>query len=615
MPGITGIITEYSDGTEKQKLNCMLNCMLHESFYTHGTYVNQEMGFFIGYVSLENSFSDCMPIYNEKKDLVLFLTGECYVDREVISDLVHRGHDFNPDNASFMIHLYEEHGENFFKDLNGWCNGMILDLAKGKAILFNDRYGMRRIYYHEKKNAFVFSSEAKSLLKALPSLRELDPRGIGEYLTYDCVLENRTYFSNIFLLPPGSAWEFSQGKANKKQYFDPTPLENQTALSKARFSDELTETLKGILPRYFTGESIGISLTGGLDTRSILACLDPAPGELPCFTFGGTYRDILDVRIAPRVAKACNQTHRVLRMDDAEFLAEYPLHVQRSIYMTDGIQGVDSADVIQFNKMAREVAPIRMTGKYGSQVLKSVLAFQDRSPYEQLIDDDFKEYVTVARDTCSMLTKEHDFSFLLYHEIPWWWNGFTAAESSQVSVRSPYLDNDLIKLLYRAPSRTSDFGTKFQLDVIKENNPKLMFIPTTGTHGGSSSALISNFVNIFINLLLKADLIHIRERLPNFDSMTHWIGRIDHLLSPLHADKLIMGFADFRRYRIWFRDQLAEYLNETLLSSRTFNRPYWNKSYLEKVVNDHTKGHGTYLREIRKLLQIELIHRVLIEDI
>ncbi len=187
------------------------------------------MGFFIGYVSLENSFSDCMPIYNEKKDLVLFLTGECYVDREVISDLVHHGHDFNPDNASFMIHLYEEHGENFFKDLNGWCNGIILDLAKGKAILFNDRYGMRRIYYHEKKNAFVFSSEAKSLLKALPSLRELDPR-VGEYLTYDCVLENRTYFSNIFLLPPGSAWEFSQGKANKKQYFDPTPLENQTAL-------------------------------------------------------------------------------------------------------------------------------------------------------------------------------------------------------------------------------------------------------------------------------------------------------------------------------------------------------------------------------------------------
>jgi asparagine synthase (glutamine-hydrolysing) len=613
MPGITGIISKQLKGNEEEKLNIMLNSMLHEPFYTHGTYINRELGFFIGYVSIEDSFSDCMPIYNEKKDLVLFLTGECYIDDNIINDLKHRGHDFNPVNASFLIHLYEEQGEDFFLNLNGWHNGILLDLKRARAVLFNDRYGIRRIYYHEDNDAFFFSSEAKFLLKAFPALRELNPRSIGEYLTYDCVLENRTYFSNIFLLPPCSTWEFAHGRIDKKQYLDPATLENQPILSEYQFFEELANTFKRILPRYFSGKSIGMSLTGGLDTRSILACLNPSPGELPCYTFGGTYRDTLDVRIAPQVAKACNQTHQVLKLDDAKYLSEYPSHVERSIYISDGLESVDKADVIYFSKLARQVAPVRMTGMYGSQVLKNVSGLQERTPYDQLINHDFKKYITTAKETYSGIKKVHDLSFMLFNEISWWWNGFIASQSSQVSVRSPFLDNDFIKVLYRALSRAKDFGSKFQLDLIRKGNPKLMSIPTTGSHGGSSSAIISGLTKQFLKFLIIADKIYIRERLPY--SMTHWVGKIDHLLSPIHADKLVMGFTDFRRYRVWFRDQLSQFLKETLLSSRTFNRPYWNKNYLEKVVNDHTNGRGTYLREIRKVLQVELIHRILIEDI
>ena len=109
------------------------------------------------------------------------------------------------------------------------------------------------------------------------------------------------------------------------------------------------------------------------------------------------------------------------------------------------------------------------------------------------------------------------------------------------------------------------------------------------------------------------DKIFIRERIPF--SATHLIGKIDYLLSPLHLDRLILGYAEFRRYRVWFRDQLSGFLKETLLNNRVYNRPYWDKNFLQKVVYNHTRGRGTYLREIRKILQIEMIHRVLIEDI
>ncbi|OEU83886.1 MAG: hypothetical protein BA865_10360 [Desulfobacterales bacterium S5133MH4] len=100
----------------------------------------------------------------------------------------------------------------------------------------------------------------------------------------------------------------------------------------------MTETLKGILPRYFAGGPVGIGLTGGLDTRLIMACRNPKPGELPCYTFGGSYRDIFDVRIAPKVAAACGQSHKALRLDDGLLLKEYPSQVEKTTYISDGLE-------------------------------------------------------------------------------------------------------------------------------------------------------------------------------------------------------------------------------------------------------------------------------------
>ena len=64
------------------------------------------------------------------------------------------------------------------------------------------------------------------------------------------------------------------------------------------------------LPRYFQGPgSIGMSVTGGLDTRMIMAWRTASPGSIPCYSFGGTYRDSQDVLLGKRLARAWGQTH------------------------------------------------------------------------------------------------------------------------------------------------------------------------------------------------------------------------------------------------------------------------------------------------------------------
>lgn len=611
MPGITGIIAKNPVGNEKTLVDQMLSVMLHESFYTRGIYSNDELGLFVGFTAIESSFADCMPIRNETGDLILFLTGECYFDRSTIDDLKRRNHSFDEQNGSMLVHLYEETGDKFFGQLNGWFNGLLVDLRRKRVTLFNDRCGIRRIYYHENKNFFYFGSEAKSLLKILPEMRQMDPQSVGEYIVYDCVLENRTYFSNMSLLPSGSAWTFEKTHIEKKVYHDPAMLESLPKIPHESFFEEFCSIFDKILPRYFRGYGIGMSLTGGLDTRAIMANCNLSPGMLPCYTFGGKYKDIFDVRLAPKVAADCGQPHTILRMNDADFLQNFEYHAERSMWVTDGVVPVVMSDMMQFNKMAREIAPIRMTGKYGSQVLKNVFAFKDRSPHSGLISPDFEHHLRLASDTAKKLSLSHSFSFLLSSEIPWWWNGMLSAEASQLEVRSPYLDNDLIELLYRGQGPQLSTGVDLQLDLIGNYRPSLLAIPTTGTHGGTVP-IISGLKKMIIKTFTIADKLYIRERLPY--SLTQAVGYMDKfIISPLHLDRLFFGYTDFRRYRQWFRKELSGYLTDIILNSKTLDRPYWNKDYLRTFLFDHIGGKGTYLRELRKVLQVELLHRVLLE--
>ena len=463
MPGIIGIISKSSSDNHEDTLNIMLNSMLHEKFYTHGKFIDHEKGYFIGYVSLEGSFSDCMPIYNEKRNLILFLTGECYIDDYVIDKLKIDGHKFQSDNASYIIHLYEKYGNDFLTNLNGWYNGIIIDLSKSIAYLFNDRYGLRRIYYYENNRALYFASEAKALLKAIPSLRKISLKSVGEYITYDCVLEDKTYFENVFLLPSGSFWSINKNNINKTRYFDSKPLEDQAKLNDDEFFEEFSDSFRNIIPRYFKGDPIGLSLSGGLDTRSILSCYTPSLNDLTCYTFSDINNKIYDVRYAPKVAKTLNLKHKIIPLDETEYFSEYPSRVVKSIYLSDGLQNVAMTDMLYFSEKSRDIAQIRISGMYGSQVIKKVWGLKKRLPYEKLLNSYFIKYINMAEETYADIDRNHKLSYLLKNEIPYWWNGVLASHSIYSTTRSPFLDYDLINLLYRAPDTSLNSNLQIKL--------------------------------------------------------------------------------------------------------------------------------------------------------
>ena len=95
--------------------------------------------------------------------------------------------------------------------------------------------------------------------------------------------------------------------------------------------------------------------------------------------------------------------------------------------------------------------------------------------------------------------------------------------------------------------------------------------------------------------------------------MPQWLAKIDYLLKPLHIERMFLGRHKFHHFRVWYRDELSDYVREILLDRMTLTRPYLHGSAIEKIVNGHVRGSSNYTSEITKLLSIELMERILIE--
>src|SRR5437773_6260351 len=221
MPGITGIITKQPYRGVEEDLGAMIDVMQHEKFYRSGQYLNKNLGAYVGWVCHEHSFADCMPLVSRQKDLVLIFQGENYLNEATLSGLPHCRNGVDESSARYLLTMYEAFGPDFLRKLNGWFCGILIDLRARKVTLFNDRFGMSRVYIHEGEDVVLFSSEAKSLLKIRAGLRAIRPEALAQYLRYNCVTGGQTLFKDISLLPKGSKGVINDGVLRKKQhYFD-----------------------------------------------------------------------------------------------------------------------------------------------------------------------------------------------------------------------------------------------------------------------------------------------------------------------------------------------------------------------------------------------------------
>jgi asparagine synthase (glutamine-hydrolysing) len=602
MPGIVGFITKRPCSGAKAELVGMLKAIQHEAFYNSGTLVDESLGVYVGWTALKGSFSDCMPLCNEREDVSLVFSGVEYPDPRTVQQLRNRGHFIGTTESAYLVHLFEE-DPDFVLSLNGMFHGLIIDRARQVVNLFNDRYGMHRLYYHESNDGVYFASEAKAILAVRPELRICDPRGLGEFVACGCVLENRTIFKDIHVLPGASSWTFRNAHLDcKNTYFEPRQWEEQSPLGTEEYYQELRSVLATTLPRYFAGrQQMGIAMTGGLDTRVILACHTSAPGSLPSYTFGSKFRDSYDVRIGRKIASICGQPHQVIELGD-EFLTAFPDYAERSVYMSEGTVDVYRASDLYVSEKAREIAPAKIVGTYGSEIVRHAVMFKPAEPEAGLFTPEFLSDIHATGNTYTALRQQHPVTFAAFRQSPWYHYGILALEQSQLTVRSPFMDNDFVRTAYRAPREDAANGD-VRLRLIKDGSGELGKIRSDRGVGGNGGRLTSALARASQEFTFKAEYAY-DYGMPQ--SVTH----IDHFLSGLHLERLFLGRHKLLHFRLWYRDQLSDYVRQILLDPKTLARPYIESTTLETVVEGHLKGTRNSTTAIHRLLSLELLQRL-----
>jgi asparagine synthase (glutamine-hydrolysing) len=315
------------------------------------------------------------------------------------------------------------------------------------------------------------------------------------------------------------------------------------------------------------------------------------------------YRDCEDVRISREVAKRCQQPHQVIKVDGS-FFPQYFEQAKRCVYISDGAMDVSGAVGMVVNRQARDFAPVRMTGNYGSEILRGSVMFKSDYVGEEMFAPDFAPIYRKAASTYAEEFNGHRLSFIAFKQVPWYHFCRFAEENSQLTIRSPYLDNELVRLAYQAPPGlmlNKQLSYRYTEDVKAE-------LAGAPTDRGNISCPPLIPVKAFVFW---------KEFLPRAEycydyGMPQWLAKVDRALAPLHFERLFLGQQKYYHFRTWYRHELARDVKDVLLDPGTLRRPYLDGRRVEQMVQAHTEGTGNYTLEIHKLMTSEFIERDLL---
>ena len=564
----------------------MIDSMRHESFYISGTSHAPEQGVYGGWIAHQGSFAAVES--KQAGDVSVLFSGECYADeRQEIAE------------------QYRERGARFIRDLNGIFSGVIIDHARGAALLFNDRYGLDRIYVAEEDGDVYFASEAKALLRVRPATRTFSTDGVADFLTFGCTTGNRTLFKGVELLPAGSVWTIERGGKTTERYFAPAEWENQEPLGAPEFERAFAEAVEEHAPKYFSGgpTDLGMSLTAGLDSRVVMAACPSASAKPLCYTYEGPEGETLDGRLAAQVAAAAGCSHQLVRLG-SNFFSNFADAVERTVQLTDGTLGLIGAHEAYLSSAARDLAPVRLTGVFGGEIFRGVSTFKPLGLDRRLFDPSLAKQAEKQRD--ELVESDSPVTRAAFQEIPWNIFGSIAACRSQLSFRTPYLDNAIVSLAYRKPPGAGMSDRSFE-SFIRKTAPALASIPTDMGLLGAGGHLAQRARKASAKAMFKFEYLR-------NDGMPHWLAFAEPILQPLNSPQGALPQHKYLRYRRWLQRELADYVREALRSNSVRQNSLWKKGFVESLAEQHISGRANFLQEINAVLTLDAVERCLFKS-
>jgi asparagine synthetase B (glutamine-hydrolysing) len=227
------------------------------------------------------------PAKDEARGLWLMLDGEILSSAELAAEL--RIDAREVDDAHVALAMYIRHGSSFFERLNGQWNIVLCDPAERYTLLISDRIGSRILFYAEDEGRLTFASEVKAVIAG--RARKTRPGGIGMLgiLAGGTCISDTTWFEDIKVVSPGTVIRLRDGERRRHRYhklhFRETGPEKSEDAYAAEFGRLLRVATERCM-RHRPGHPVAITLSGGLDSRSVALAIDRSRLPITSITYG-----------------------------------------------------------------------------------------------------------------------------------------------------------------------------------------------------------------------------------------------------------------------------------------------------------------------------------------
>ena len=330
---------------------------------------------------------------------------DLYNSEELIRELAGQGAQFDTNRPEEVIlRGYARWGNQVFNRLNGDFAVAIWDSRNASLLLVRDPLGARPLYYWQGAGMLAFASEYKALL-ALPMVPATPDNDAVQTLQYSKYPPaNQTLLKGIFSVPAGHVMVWKQGHLETHRFWD-LAIEPKEALQAEYASDVRAAFLKAIERRLVDMEVGGATLSGGVDSISVVAAARTVMPDLPFHTFTAGYgSDDPEMHTAEVVAQTFGTQHHPIVVDASAIpgrLTQVVWHLEDPIARSEVLQAFEVAQVAsQYVDVV--LAGYASDGLFAGMPKHKILRLIQRLPILKTPLEEFYSYTQVSVPPASL---------------------------------------------------------------------------------------------------------------------------------------------------------------------------------------------------------------------
>ena len=377
MCGINGILHLQSQKKiDERVLVKMRDSLEHRGPDDKGLFIENNIGFGHRRLSiLDVSLAGHQPFLSENGRYVMVYNGEIYNFKEFYPELKSNGFDIRTtSDTEVLMKLFQLHGLKMLNRLNGMFTFAIWDKLEKKLTLVRDRMGVKPLYYSFYNETLYFASEQKALFTAGVPLK-MAQDGLEEYIFNRFVAGENTLYKNVKKVLPGHIMTiYESGKTTvekwwnlKKEIQNQPEIKNPVEWFQETFDDSVKMRMVSDVP-------VGVMLSGGLDSSSILASLHHQKyKDIQTFNIGFKEKEHNEAHLAKMMAEKFDYGFQTMQLEDKNL---YDQLINATYFQDEPIMHLSEPHLLAVSQMAKPSVKVLLSGEGADELMGGYVRYK-----------------------------------------------------------------------------------------------------------------------------------------------------------------------------------------------------------------------------------------------